>query len=120
MVLRRLAVSAGTFGLAAARPLCAGGTVTAAEVLPVLGRLVDKSLVVAEERAGESRYRLLETIRAYAAARLVEAEEDAALRERHLAWYLRFVEAAEADRELDADRLRRVLVIRYDQPRSAP
>ena len=50
--------------------------VTAAEVLPALGRLVDKSLVVAEERDGESRYRLLETIRAYATARLrVEAEE---------------------------------------------
>ncbi len=119
IVFRRLAVFAGTFGLAAARALCAGGTVTAAEVLPALGRLVDKSLVVAEERAGESRYRLLETIRAYAAARLVEAEEYAALRERHLAWYLRFVEAAEADRELDADRWRRVLLIEYDNLRAA-
>ena len=119
IVFRRLAVFAGTFGLAAARALCAGGTVTAAEVLPALGRLVDKSLVVAEEQAGESRYRLLETIRAYAAARLVEAEEDAALRERHLAWYLRFVEAAEADRELDADRWRRVLLIEYDNLRAA-
>jgi predicted ATPase/DNA-binding CsgD family transcriptional regulator len=119
IVFRRLAVFAGTFGLAAARALCAGGTVTAAEALPALGRLVDKSLVVAEERAGESRYRLLETIRAYAAARLVEAEEDAALSERHLAWYLRFVEAAEADRELDADRWRRVLLIEYDNLRAA-
>ena len=119
IVFRRLAVFAGTFGLAAARALCAGGTVTAAEVLPALGRLVDKSLVVAEERAGESRYRLLETIRAYAAARLVEAEEDAALRQRHLAWYLQFVEAAEADRELDADRWRRVLLIEYDNLRAA-
>ena len=119
IVFRRLAVFAGTFGLAAARALCAGGTVTAAEVLPALGRLVDKSLVVAEERAGESRYRLLETIRAYAAARLVEAEDDAALRERHLDWYLRFVEAAEADRELDADRWRRVLHIEYDNLRAA-
>ncbi|WP_172832306.1 helix-turn-helix transcriptional regulator [Nakamurella panacisegetis] len=119
VVFRRLAVFAGTFGLAAARALCAGGTVTAAEVLPALGRLVDKSLVVAEERGGESRYRLLETIRAYAAARLVEAEDHAALRERHLAWYLRFVEAAEADREVDADRWRRVLHIEYDNLRSA-
>ena len=119
IVFRRLAVFAGTFGLAAARALCAGGTVTAAEVLPALGRLVDKSLVVAEERAGESRYRLLETIRAYAAARLVEAEEDTALRERHLAWYLRFVEAAEADRERDADRWRRALLLEYDNLRAA-
>ena len=119
VVFRRLAVFAGTFGLDAARALCAGGTVTVAEVLPALGRLVDKSLVVAEERDGESRYRLLETIRAYATARLAEAEEDAALRERHLVWYLRFVEAAEADRELDADRWRRVLLIEYENLRAA-
>ena len=119
IVFRRLAVFACPFGLAAARALCAGEMVTAAEVLPALGRLVDKSLVVAEERVGESRYRLLETIRAYAAARLAEAEEDAALRERHLAWYLRFVEAAEADRELDADRWRLMLLIEYDNLRAA-
>src|SRR5581483_1704908 len=99
IVFRRLAVFAGMSGLAAVRALCVGGTVTAAEVLPALGRLVDKSLVVAEERNGESRYRLLETIRAYAAARLVEA--------------------AEPDREQDADRWRRVLLSEYDNLRVA-
>src|SRR5439155_10152882 len=65
IVFRRLAVFAGTFGLAAARALCAEETVTAAEVLPALGRLVDKSLVVADVRDNESRYRLLETNRAF-------------------------------------------------------
>ena len=70
-------------------------------------------------RPSESRYRLLETIRAFAAARLVEAEEDTALRERHLAWFLRFVEAAEADRERDADGWRRALVLEYDNLRAA-
>jgi predicted ATPase/DNA-binding CsgD family transcriptional regulator len=119
IVLRRLAVFAGTFGLAAAGALCAGGTVTAAEVVPALGRLVDKSLVVADVQAEESRYRLLETIRAFAAARMVEAEGDTALRERHLAWLLRFVEAAEADRESDADGWRRALVLEYDNLRAA-
>ncbi len=119
IVLRRLAVFAGTFGLAAARALCAEGTVSADEVLPALGRLVDKSLVVADVRADESRYRLLETIRAFAAARLVEAEEDSALRERHLGWFLRFVEAAEADREAHADAWRRTLVLEYDNLRAA-
>jgi predicted ATPase/DNA-binding CsgD family transcriptional regulator len=119
IVFRRLAVFAGTFGLAAARALCAGGTVTAAEVLPALGRLVDKSLVVADVQADESRYRLLETIRAFATARLVEAEEDAALRERHLAWLLRFVEATEAGRERDADGWRRALLLEYDNLRAA-
>ncbi|HEV7711195.1 MAG TPA: LuxR C-terminal-related transcriptional regulator [Asanoa sp.] len=119
IVLRRLAVFAGTFGLAAARSLCAEGTVTAAEVLPALGRLVDKSLVVADVQADESRYRLLETIRAFAAARLAEAQEDTTLRERHLAWFLRFVEAAEEDRERDADGWRRALVLEYDNLRAA-
>ncbi|WP_460492208.1 hypothetical protein [Dactylosporangium cerinum] len=92
---------------------------SAAEVLPALGRLVDKSLVVADVRADESRYRLLETIRAFAAARLVEAEEDTALRERHLAWFLLFVEAAEADREPDVDGWRRALALEYDNLRAA-
>jgi len=119
VVLRRLAVFAGTFGLAAAQELGAGTTVPVAEVLPALGRLVDKSMVVADVRGPESRYRLLETIRAFAAARLVEAAEDAALHARHLAWYLRFVEAAEADREIDADRWRRALVLEYDNLRAA-
>ncbi|GLH96517.1 LuxR C-terminal-related transcriptional regulator [Phytohabitans aurantiacus] len=125
VVLRRLAVFAGTFGLSAARALCAegaagaAGTVTTAEVLPSLGRLVDKSLVVADVQAGESRYRLLETIRAFAAARLAEAAEGAALRERHLAWFLRFVEAAEQDRERDADGWQRALVLEYDNLRAA-
>ncbi|MEV0719266.1 NB-ARC domain-containing protein, partial [Asanoa sp. NPDC050611] len=72
-VFRRLAVFPGTFGLAAARALCSGAPVTTGEVLPALGRLVDKSLVVADVEADESRYRLLETIRVFAAARLVEA-----------------------------------------------
>jgi predicted ATPase/DNA-binding CsgD family transcriptional regulator len=119
VVLRRLGVFAGTFGLAAARALGSGGPVTAAEVLPALGRLVDKSLVVAEVQGDESRYRLLETIRAFATARLLEAGEDAALRERHLAWFRHHVEAAEADRESDADRWRRALVLDYDNLRSA-
>jgi predicted ATPase len=119
IVLRRLAVFAGTFGLAPARELCAEGTVPAAEVLPALGRLVDKSLVVADVQAEESRYRLLETIRAFAAARLVEAEEDVALHQRHLAWFLRFVEAAEVDRDSDADGWRRALLLEYDNLRAA-
>jgi predicted ATPase/DNA-binding CsgD family transcriptional regulator len=119
VVFRRLAAFAGPFGLPAARAVCAGGPVPAAEVLPALGRLVDKSLVVADEHAGQSRYRLLETIRAYATARLVEADEDATLHDRHLTWYLQFAETTEADRERDADRWRRALLLEYDNLRAA-
>ena len=118
-VFRRLAVFEGGFDLSAARALCTGGTVPAGEVLPALGRLVDKSLVATEEHAGELRYRLLETIGVYATARLVAADEQPALRERHLAWCLEFVEAAEADRERDSDRWRRALLLEYDNLRAA-
>ena len=76
IVFRRLAVFAGGFGLDAAATVGAGGSAGAEDVLPVLGRLVDKSLVMADEHDGEVRYRLLETIRAYATARLAEAREE--------------------------------------------
>lgn len=119
IVLRRLAVFAGTFGVDAAQKVCADATVSATEVLHTLGRLVDKSLVVAEQRSGESRFRLLNTIRAYAAGRLAEAAEDREWHERHLAWCLAFVRVMEPDRESDADRWRQQLQLEYDNLRAA-
>ena len=89
-VFRRLSVFAGGFTLDAA-----GGPA----VLPALGRLVDKSLVLAEN----GRYRLLETLREYAAARLAEAGEADAARDRHLDHFLALAEAAEPDLDRDKD-----------------
>jgi predicted ATPase/DNA-binding CsgD family transcriptional regulator/class 3 adenylate cyclase len=108
VVFRRLAVFAGDFGLDAARSVGAGGGVARHEVLEVVGRLVDKSLLVAEERGGEARYRLLETIRQFAADRLEEAGEVAAARDRHLDHFLAFAEVAEPEllRDMDAWRTR--------------
>src|SRR5438034_1186021 len=58
--------------------------------------LVDKSLVLAEEQEGEGRYRLLETIRQYARDRLLESgEAAAAVRDRHLGYFLDLAETAE-------------------------
>jgi predicted ATPase len=92
-VLRRLAVFAGGFGLDAAEAVVAAELVAAYDVLGVLARLVDKSLVQAEESSGgTARYRLLETIRQYALDRLREAGETASARDRHLAWAVAFVE----------------------------
>lgn len=85
-VFRRLAVFAGGFTLDAARAVCENPA-----VLDTLGRLVDKSLVVAEE----ARYRLLETIREYAAARLAEAGELEHAKDLHLTHYLTIAESAE-------------------------
>ncbi|MFD7154820.1 LuxR C-terminal-related transcriptional regulator [Kribbella sp. NPDC059898] len=85
-VFRRLAAFAGGFTLEAAAAVSGA-------VPSVLARLVDKSLVVAED----GRYRLLETIREYAAAR--ETDD---VRDRHLDHYLQVAEAAEP--LLDSDR----------------
>ncbi|WP_143043912.1 LuxR C-terminal-related transcriptional regulator [Nonomuraea jiangxiensis] len=83
VLLRRLSVFAGLFDLALAEQVCAdGGILRRADLLDLLDGLVDKSLVLYQGEAG--RYRLLETVRHYAAERLAEAGEDARLRDRHL------------------------------------
>jgi predicted ATPase/DNA-binding CsgD family transcriptional regulator len=119
IVFRRLAVFAGGFTLDAARAVGAGGPVGHDRVLGALGRLVDKSLVVAEHRDGEARYRLLETIRQYADGRLHEAAEAEAARDRHLDHYLAVVEAAEPDLDRDKDAWRTRLEVEHDNLRAA-
>lgn len=91
-LFRRLAVFAGGFSLAAAEQVCADGA-HGTSVLDLLGRLADKSLVWAEPRQDEVRYRLLETIRQYAAERLRAAGELAATEAGHRRFYLALAEA---------------------------
>ncbi|MFD3513958.1 BTAD domain-containing putative transcriptional regulator [Streptomyces sp. NPDC058657] len=85
----------------AADEICAdgaadGGTRVAREdVLDLLARLVDRSLVVPAVGAdGGPRYRLLESVAAYSAERLAEAGEEAGVRARHLAHYTALAEEA--------------------------
>jgi predicted ATPase/DNA-binding CsgD family transcriptional regulator len=96
-VLARLSVFAGGFGLAAAETVAADEEVPAGEVLGHVGALVDKSLVqFGEAGAGPGWYRLLETVRQYAAGRLGgqgPAAADAA-RIAHRDYYLALAEAA--------------------------
>jgi len=98
VLLRRLAPFAGGWTLEAAEAVCGAGEPSedepgrAQDVFGPLAQLVDKSLVVAEEQAGVTRYRLLETMRQYAAEKLEAAGEAAAARGRHLDWYLRQAE----------------------------
>jgi predicted ATPase len=66
VVFRRLAVFIGGFDLAADQAVTGGGDVERYQVLDLLTLLVDKSLVVAENTGGRTRYRLLETVRQYA------------------------------------------------------
>ncbi len=65
------------------------------DVLDLLFRLVNRSLVIVEDRDGVVRYRLLEMVRQYAAERLEESGEVAWLRERHLVFFVALAEEAE-------------------------
>jgi|HubBroStandDraft_1064217.scaffolds.fasta_scaffold21105_1 predicted ATPase/class 3 adenylate cyclase len=97
LMLARLSVFAGSFGLDAAEAVCGFGDLDVLDVAGLLGSLVDKSLVVAEQAGAGLRYRLLETIRLFAAERLAEAgEEAAAVTAAHCAHYLAVAEAAAA------------------------
>jgi len=94
-VLRRLSVFAGGWSLEAAEAICAGDGLEESDVLDVLTHLVDKSLVVADQRDGSVRYRLLDTIRQYGRVRLAEAGEGAATAKRHRDLFAAIAEQAE-------------------------
>ena len=98
LLLGRLSVFAGGFGLDAAEAVCGSGGLDVLDVAALLGSLVDKSLVVAEPASTALRYRLLETIRLFAAERLVEAgdEQAAAVAAAHCAHFLSVAETAAA------------------------
>jgi predicted ATPase/DNA-binding CsgD family transcriptional regulator/tetratricopeptide (TPR) repeat protein len=82
VMLRRLSVFAG-WSLEMAEQVCSGDDLPAADVLDLLAALADKSLVVVDSVAkGQTRYRMLDSIREYAAARLEAAGEAAMLRDR--------------------------------------
>jgi predicted ATPase/DNA-binding NarL/FixJ family response regulator len=82
VLLRRLSVFAG-WSLEMAEQICPGDDLPAADVLDLLAALAGKSLVVVDTAArGQARYRMLDTIREYAAARLAEAGETEMLRRR--------------------------------------
>jgi predicted ATPase/class 3 adenylate cyclase len=90
-VLRRLSVFAGGFELEAAEVICAAGDVDVFDAADLLGSLVSKSLVVADRTPGSVRYRMLETIRQYAAHELLRSGGEAEVlgtRDRHAAYFL--------------------------------
>ena len=97
LVLRRLAVAADGCGLPAAEAICAEDGL---DVLGLLARLVDRSLVVVADGPDGPRYRLLESVAAYGLQRLEQAGESGRLRVRHRRYYTNFAERA-------APRLRR-------------
>jgi predicted ATPase/DNA-binding CsgD family transcriptional regulator len=92
-LLRRLSVFAGGLSLEAAEHVGAAGARGRDDVLVLLSSLVDKSLVQVNDQG--DRYRLLETVRAYAAEGLAASGEEPATRDCHLSFYLELGERAE-------------------------
>jgi non-specific serine/threonine protein kinase len=111
----RLSVFAGSFDLAAAEAVCAGGPLAREDILPTLIGLVDKSVVLrTEEDAG--RYWLLDTIREFGAERLAGLPADAdAAQDRHIA-YFRAMAGEFSRHAKDDDQLPRYRRLRREHP----
>ncbi|MGH2730176.1 MAG: BTAD domain-containing putative transcriptional regulator [Actinomycetota bacterium] len=93
-LFERLSVFAGGFTFDAAEAICSGAGVDREQVLELLGRLVDKSLVVRER---PTRYGLLETLREYGAEKLAAGGELEAIRRSHAGFFLELAERAEPE-----------------------
>ncbi|MFQ5340095.1 MAG: tetratricopeptide repeat protein [Anaerolineae bacterium] len=99
-LFNRLSVFAGGFTLEAAEAVGVGDGVEAYDVLDLLSRLVDKSLVVVETGAEDSfRYRLLETLRQYGQERLERSGGTEDAQRRHAVYFLGLVEQADPELE---------------------
>jgi hypothetical protein len=121
VLFARLAVFAGSFALDAAEAVCAAPSPFELDILGGVTSLADKSLVQREERGGEVRFGLLETLREYALERLAKSGETEALRARHAAYFRDVAERAELGMkgaeqvgwmmrlEMEADNLRAAL-----------
>jgi hypothetical protein len=99
VILRRLAVFAGAFGLEGAVAVAAISEISPSEVVDGLFNLVSKSLVSTEEGA-VARYRLLDTMRAYGLQKLTESGELQAVARRHAEYYRDVFERAGAETEV--------------------
>jgi non-specific serine/threonine protein kinase len=91
-MLRRAAVFAGGWTLAAAEHVCTEDGIEKSGTIGLLTTLADKNLIITEEHEGATRYRMLETIRQYARDRLRETSEESRWRNRHFAWVLALAE----------------------------
>jgi len=91
-LFQRLSVFAGGFTLEAAEIVCGSDVLAPADVLDLLTRLVEKSLVVMD--VGGARYRMLETVREYARGKLDGSGDAHGVSERHLRFFVEFAERA--------------------------
>lgn len=120
ILFRRLGVFAGGFSLPAAEQVCGDHVLDRQEILGLLGALVRRSLVRAEDLGGRTRYRMLETLRRYAGERLSSAGEQDELERRHLRWALPLAEDAASELSgPDQSRWMDLLELEHDNLRTA-
>ena len=93
VLFRRLAVFSGGWSLEAAEAVCSSGDLARDEVLDLLAKLVDRSLVLVDNRGGVARYTLLETLRQFAQEQLDDAGEREAVSIQHLSWCVNLAES---------------------------
>jgi predicted ATPase/class 3 adenylate cyclase/DNA-binding CsgD family transcriptional regulator len=117
MLFRRLAVFMGGFDLAAAEAV--SDDVQRYEVLDQLSLLVDKSLVMAENIGGSTRYRLLETVRQYALEKLGESSEASKVRTSHRDHYTTTAARLESPAQNEYERLIEIADREIDNLRAA-
>lgn len=87
VLFRRLAVFTGGFDVDAVQMIGGSDELERYSVVEQLSRLVDKSLVLAEDCGNRTRYRLLETMRQYAQEKLGDSDEADAIHTRHRDYY---------------------------------
>jgi predicted ATPase len=98
-VLRRLSIFVGRFTVEAARAVASGSDLDGPQVTHALWQLVAKSLVSAEAGDRTTRYRLLDTTRAYTQARLIEIGEGELIARRHAIYFQELLERASMEDE---------------------
>ncbi|TMG82141.1 MAG: tetratricopeptide repeat protein [Betaproteobacteria bacterium] len=97
IALRRLAIFSGSFTVEAASAVASDATIDAFAVIDLLSQLVARSLVVADTSAVDTRYRLLETTRAYALEKLAEVGETESCKRRHAEYFRDLFDRAPED-----------------------
>ncbi|MBI1742495.1 tetratricopeptide repeat protein [Candidatus Acetothermia bacterium] len=97
VLLRRLSVFVGGWTLDAAEYVCSAEGIKKFEVLDLLTHSVDKSLVLVQGQNGESRYKMLETVRQYAREKLRESADVEIARDHHRDWFLALAECADPE-----------------------
>ena len=94
IVLQRLSIFSGTWTLEAAEFVCTGVDIVASQILDLITRLLDKSLIVSENHEGGMRYHMLEIIRQYAHEKLEQSHETEEMLDRQTQYYLELAQAA--------------------------